>query len=1037
MAEKLVVGPITKGLRTGVTPFNVDNDSFPTLINAYQWRGRVKRKRGTSLLCRLRRNVAVATGDYSTIIGTNTYSIFARLGITSSQPNASIVPGNIVNITIIFAGLIDQVLTDTTGTGVLTITNGITPGAVHPITSATINYSTGIVTITANAAVGPVASSFSGAYYPDLPVMGLEDVYLNPNEDSLTMAFDTIYSYLINRRTPFQSYDVSFYKNISTGSTGYPGYIQKTTWTPLTWNGQDYQQFWTVNYQGALWATNGVTVPFSTTNIGMQYKFITGLAIVGLGTPPAIANITITAHGLVVGDFIFINEVNGITGINFQTGYVIAIIDANTVQVEFPNATLAGAYTSGGIAQYLTSRSDTTKDCIRWFDGDPTGGPTSPTTFQTGKGWVNFMPPLSKEAYSIADLPPAIYYLVGAKMIVPFKDRLIFLGPVVQTSAAGSQVYLQDTVIYSQNGTPYYTASFTGDPSLATTINSMVPLLVPVNQTASPTAWWEDQTGFGGFLTAGVNDAITTSSFNEDVVLIGFTGFQTRFVYSGNDIVPFNFYSINSELGSASTFSSINMDKGVITKGSKGYILTSQVGAERIDVEIPDQVFEVRLNDNGNERVCAQRDFLNEWLYFTYPSNNRDQPNHIFPNQTLFYNYRDNSYAIFNECYTTYGQFRKIDGFTWATIGDSLSPPQWSSWNTPWNSGQSTALQPDVIAGNQQGFVMVKDDQKLAATGEGTSLYIQSISGNTVTSPNHCLNDMDFIYITGALGTVGTQINVKIFQIYNGDANTFQLSPSIVAGTYIGGGLITRMYVPFIQTRQFPVGWDLGRKVQIGSQLYLLTKTPNGQITVQIYLSQNDQSPYNNGPVVPAVGSINNSLIYSNIVNTCPEVILSGAFGISLGNIGDGVTLTYILNYQTIFNLAARISPGTLTITIGTVATFTDDGIGGFTATGTGTSIGSSVNYDTGVIILSFTVAPSSQASTTTFYYEAVNIISPSQGSQSQIWHKMNTSLIGDTVQLGFTLSETQMRDTSFANQFTEIELHGFTLDIAPSQVLA
>ncbi len=36
----------------------------------------------------------------------------------------------------------------------------------------------------------------------------------------------------------------------------------------------------------------------------------------------------------------------------------------------------------------------------------------------------------------------------------------------------------------------------------------------------------------------------------------------------------------------------------------------------------------------------------------------------------------------------------------------------------------------------------------------------------------------------------------------------------------------------------------------------------------------------------------------------------------------------------------------------------------------------------------------------------ATNASSP----QKQIWHRMNTSLIGDTVQLGFTLSDSQMR---------------------------
>ena len=58
MTSKLVVGPFNqKGLQTNVKPFNVDNTSFPTLVNAYQWRGQVKRKRGTSLLTRLRRTL--------------------------------------------------------------------------------------------------------------------------------------------------------------------------------------------------------------------------------------------------------------------------------------------------------------------------------------------------------------------------------------------------------------------------------------------------------------------------------------------------------------------------------------------------------------------------------------------------------------------------------------------------------------------------------------------------------------------------------------------------------------------------------------------------------------------------------------------------------------------------------------------------------------------------------------------------------------------------------------------------------------------
>ncbi len=1025
MVDKLVVGPISQGLRTGVTPFNIDNDSFPTLINAYQWRGRVKRKRGTSLLCRLQRFFASINPTYTstttlTLDGTGTGNLITGFSLQTNSPNASIVPGSVV-ITGVF------VYTDPMADGILYV--GPVPGF------GTINYATGSFTIPGEAGNSVVAQF---RYYPTLPVMGLEDLVLNPNTLPGTMAFDTVYSYLIQRVTPFAAYDVSFYKNPA-ASVLFPNYVPKSIWTTLTWNGQDYQQFWTTNYQGALWATNGVNVPFTIANIGMQYKFITGVTIVA-AAPPAQADITIVAHGLVQGDFIFVNEVFfdpdtgiGLSGINFQTGYVISANPqaANVVRVEFPNATLGGAYTNSGIAQYLTSRSDTTKDCLRWFDGDPTNGNTTNPTLVQGRGWVNFMPPLSEQAYSIADLPAAQYYLVGAKMIIQLKDRLLALGAVVQSSAAGSQVYLQDTIIFSDNGTPYYTCSFTGEPSLSTTI--FHPVLVPINQTAIAPAWWEDQTGFGGFLTAGVNDAITTASSNEDVLIVGFTGFQTRLIYSGDDVTPFNFYYINSELGSSSTFSGINMDKGSITKGDRGYILTTQVSSERIDMQIPDQVFEIKLSDNANERITAQRDFINEWIYFTYPGN---QSSYVFPNQTLLYNYRDDSYAIFNEAYTTYGEFKKASGLTWATVGASLTLPRWSSWNTPWNSGTSTVLQPDVIAGNQQGFVMDRDDRSISATGEGKSLAIQSITGNTVTSPNHCLNNLDFIVITGALGTVSTQVNNLIFRVYDATTNTFKLDPTFVAGTYTGGGLITRMYVPFIQTKQFPLAWDGGLKTRLGAQMYLLSRTPNGQITVQIYLSQNDQFPYNSGTIVPAITPKNNGLIYSSTVFTSPEKFINRVNSISIGNIGDGVTLTYNLNFITQFGLDGTIVPGSVHIVVSSVAGFVDTGLGTFNVAGTGVSAGSSIDYLTGEIVLVFSVAPLNLSSFANFQYFTVNIISPLQSSQDQIWHRMSTSLLGDTVQLGFTLSEEQMRDTSFSNQFTEIELHGMVLEVSKSGVL-
>jgi hypothetical protein len=929
MGEKLVIGPFNRGLRNDREPFVIDNDSFPLLINAYQWRGRIKRKRGTSLLGRLTRFFNSNIASYGSIASFNLVggagNLITGFGL---QTNASIVPGSVS----IVVGA--NTYTDPGLAGILVGTPGL--GA-----SGTINYATGAITI-----AGGAGSAVTGLflYYPDLPVMGLEDLANDTSQFPGTLGFDTRYSYNISPNYPYPIWDVSFYKNPPTDSVNLPGYIQKTGANPVTptsWNGQDYQQFWTVNYEGALWATNGITVPFDRTNVGMQYKFITGMSIAA--TPPngpSVVNLTIVGHGLSVGDFVFINEVqytapNLANSINFQTGYVIAVLGVDNVSVEFPFAYLTGTYSTGGIAQYLTNRSDITRDGIRWYDGDPTNSnATNPPLLTGNRGWVNFSPPLSEFIYSISDLPAAQYYLVTARMIVPFKDRLLFIGPVIQSSTPDSQIYLQDTIIWSQNGTPYYTSSFTGDPSLSTTV--FFPVLTPqaggispkINYTATASAYWEDQTGFGGFLKAGLDESINSEANNEDVLIIGFTTNQTRLVYSGNDLEPFYFYLINSELGSGSVFSAINMDKGVLTVGTRGFVITSQVEAVRFDLEIPDQVFQIRRLDNGSERVCSNRDFINEWVYFTYPqaSDNYVGDDHSskFPNQTVQYNYRDQSWAIFNETYTTYGQFREKTGFTWSTVGQTF--PTWNQWDEAWNAGSSAILQPKVIAGNQQGFIVFRDD----GTAESNSLYIQGFSSSIVTSPNHTLNNGDFITISGVLGTIGSQVNGRTFSISMPTINTFKLNPSISSGTYLGGGVIKRMYIPQIQTKQFPSGWGLAKKTRIGVQRYLLTKTDRSQIQLLIYLSQDDANPYNDGPILPLPNSQNDGLIFSTVLYTCPE---STNLGLTPAN----------TNLQQ------------LTL-----------------------------------------VSPSN---------------SESANNQEQIWHRVNTSLIGDTVQLGFTISDAQMRE--------------------------
>jgi hypothetical protein len=320
----------------------------------------------------------------------------------------------------------------------------------------------------------------------------------------------------------------------------------------------------------------------------------------------------------------------------------------------------------------------------------------------------------------------------------------------------------------------------------------------------------------------------------------------------------------------------------------------------------------------------------------------------IFPNTTLLFNYRNGTWALFRDSITCFGTAQFSTGITWNSFT--------ANWNSDisWDGLDSQNDTNFVVSGNQQGFVLQREDDD---TEEAPSLFIQKFSGNTVTCPNHCLNNGDYIMINGCSGTIGSQVNGNVYSVFMVTQNTFMLNLSInfTSQTYFGNGLITRYYIPFIQTKQFPTAWGIGRKTRIGIQQYLLTKTDDAQITLQMFLSQDATNAWNAGPITPAGQVTNASLIYSQVLYTCPE---STNLGLTPAN----------TNLQQINTIS---------------------------------SDGSSTN------------------------------------AQQQIWHRINTSLIGDSVQLGFTLSDAQMRDPTLTNQTAEIELHGFIMDVEASQMLS
>lgn len=806
--QTLVVADFKTGLDTGQQPYLVNNDAFPVLSNAYVWRGSVYKKRGNSFLGRPYLTLTAQPASQSDGAGVYDKNILTLLSANILTPDAGIVAGSVS----IDCG---SIFTDPDKDGTLS-PNGF------------IDYATGHVRFTTTM---NTPATVTLQHYANLPIMGVEDFFRTSSGTFAvkgipeTIVFDTVYSYSTNNALPPVFANVNRFKASGAG---------------FVWRGQNYQQFYTTNYQSAMWATNG--------NPGFQFVDISAISAA------AQATITSNAHGLSDGDYVFIYEVLGNDAMMAINGFSGAIFNTtpNTFDVDF--STALGAYTSGGIAQSLT-RVVSNTDGIRWFDGNPTS---------TSTGWVNFMPPLDNRGL----IGLKSDYLIGAKLIVAFKNRLLFFGPTIATSTTPGGQFYPNRVVYSQIGIPYYA--------------SPLPVAFPSNTLPSPGAFWTNIAGKGGFIDAPIPDAIVSVEPNLDVLICAFESRPLRMVFTGDDSLPFVYQTINSEYGAQSTFAAIPLDTGVINFGEYGVALSTQVSAQRIDLQIPDQIFDIGTLNNGLERVTAVRDYRNEFIYFSYPPKEFEYvagEGNLFNSRTLVYNYRNNTWALFTENFTHYGTYRISTGLTWA----SLDYRTWSKWDKQWNFGGYSQAFPNIVGGNQQGFLMIKGQ----TVNEDVSQFIKAIVITppldplfedptvTITSPNHCLQDGDFIQISGVIGVIN--VNNQIFKIVLVDSDKFnllldenqsELPPAEVSFApgfigYLGLGVYSRLSNLNIITKQFPMHWGSRRKTRVGTQRFLMDETENGEVTINVYVNQSDIASSS-----PAVSSYP---AFTNVMLTRPE----------------------------------------------------------------------------------------------------------------------------------------------------------------------
>lgn len=402
-------------------------------------------------------------------------------------------------------------------------------------------------------------------------------------------------------------------------------------------------------------------------------------------------------------------------------------------------------------------------------------------------------------------------FVKTALMVVPFKNRLLLLNTTENIS--GSDLTYVNRCRYSQFGDP-------------TTANS----------------WLQDTPGLGGFVDAPVKQAIVSSEFIKDRLIVYFENSTWELVWTGNQVKPFTWQQINAELGSESTFSIVPFDKIVLGLDEVGIHACNGANVQRIDWKIPQYIWEMTITNNGPLRAYGIRDYYTELVYWSYPVDNRYN---VYPNKLLIYNYQNSSFGTCDDNITAFGYFNEQAAATWKNITRT-----WQEITETWTSSRFNPNSQQVLAGNQEGFTFIIDEDT-PRNAPALQITNISISGNMVslTVINHNLSGGEYIIIENVQGISGLNGNIYQNQILSGTSgiNTIVVFATGVTGTYTGGGTVALVSNMNILTKQYNFYVNEGVNSTINKVDFQVTNTADGQVTVDYYLSSSTESALTQG----------------------------------------------------------------------------------------------------------------------------------------------------------------------------------------------
>lgn len=446
-------------------------------------------------------------------------------------------------------------------------------------------------------------------------------------------------------------------------------------------------------------------------------------------------------------------------------------------------------------------------------------------------------------------------YVKTARIIVPFKNRLLLLNTIENANAGGAGV---NTAFVNRCRYSFYGSPFAANAWYEKNQQDNVP-----NVAAG-----------AGFIDAATEEQIISAEFIKDRLIVYFERSTWEIVYTNNQVLPFVWQKINTELGSQSTFSTVAFDKDVLTIGQTGVHACNGANVVRIDDKIPDKIFDFETDNNSELRTVGIRDYYSELVYWTYVEDLHAPVTQRYPNQIMVYNYKNGSWAFNDDCATMFGYFEQTSDMTWA----SSAPETWQTAGFTWNSNVNEANQRQILMGTPEGYMLLLDPElsRNAPSMQITNIVAAATGIVTLTIIDHNLTsqpvefdfDNDFVLLENisANDDMMAALNGNIFNVdsvVDADTITIDTQGALTAGTYAGAGTAARVSNIQIKSKQWNPYVDNDRGFYLSKIDFAVVKTDTGAITVDYYPSSSNVSMIQGGVATGAI-------MGNNVLETFP-----------------------------------------------------------------------------------------------------------------------------------------------------------------------